>query len=515
MIMSNRAMLWIFLTFLMAFASVGAEQRPVLSAPLAVAPGVDGRLPQYCPQVAWSKEARVWLVVWEDGWVSSDETARDGRAQDIYAARISQDGKVLDPNGIPVCVARDFQGRPVVASDGKGFLVLWQDLRSGKDWDLYAARVSGDGKVLDEGGAPVSGGEHNQCLPALTFVSPAGAGQSGGTYYAAWLDARNFPEYRVLGGRISVDGKPADGQGVELIRPMTDADLEKLRKASFAPGKHGQGWHNAVLQPFAPVLAACGGTCVVSSYAAGWTGGVGEGGKADGCFLRRVDAVGGQPMGQMETLNLQKASESRSWFYALESQVYRPSLAAAGGGFLVAAYFHRHGFGADGNGVRVAAFLDAEGKPRMEGKLPAIRCIVTERAQHGVGYRTFGVRPNSLGLAWDGKRALHVADRYIVAGKGIDFDYDILGIFMDAEGRRLSDLGACVSVEPDKYSYDRSTGKQEEDDPKVAPFMIAGGSAVQCVPAVAAGSEGSFLVVWQEEEPGKDSRIMARVVGVK
>lgn len=494
---------------LVAVSAAATEQKPVLSAPAPVAPEVDGAWPQYMPRAAWSAAAKVWLVVWEDGAAASDETARDGRAQDIFAARIAPDGKVLDPKGIAVCTARDFQGRPVVASDGKDFLVLWQDLRGGKDWDLYAARVGGDGKMLDPDGLLISSGEHNQCLPAL---SAAGNG-----YYAAWLDARHFPEYRVCGGRISPEGKALDGQGTDLIRPMTDSDVEKLRTVSFAPGKHGQGWHNAVLEPHAPVLAAGEKSCVVLSFAGGWTGGPGEGGKPEDFFLCRVDPATGKHAEAAEKLELQDAAGAQNWFYSLKTTVYQPPMVSVGAkGFLLATYFHCHGFGADGNGVRVAASLDAEGKPRMDGKLPAVKAIVREATQHGIGYRTFGVRTNALAMAWDGKRALHVSDRYIVESKSsVDFNFDILGIFLDAEGNRLSDLTACASVAPDKYSFDRDTRKQEEEPAKVAPFAVAGGPAIQCLPAVAAGEEGSFLVVWQEQPAGGNSRVMTRLVKVK
>jgi hypothetical protein len=482
------------------------EQKPVLSPPIAVAPETKENLPQYNPQVAWSSAAKVWLVVWEDGWAASDETAREGRAQDIFASRVSVDGKILDPNGIEVCIARDFQGLPVVASDGKDFLVLWQDMRNGKDWDIYAARVTADGKVLDPNGFLVCGGEHNQCMPSVVWT--------GNGYYAVWLDARNFPEYRVRGMRLSREGKGMDDSpGIELIRPMTDADIDKWRKASFAPGKHGQGWHNVVLQPHAPVLTANDKVCLVLSYASGWTGGTGEGGRSAGYLLRRIDVATGKPSGPVENLALEASVESARWFPAVSTQVYHPALCATGEhGFLLTAYFHHHGFGADGNGVRVAYFFDREGQPRRKGNMLSVRLIVREPHQHGVGYRTYGVRPNTLALAWDGKRALHVADRYIVSGNRVDFDYDILGIFIDAEGKRLLDLRSCTTVESDRIRYNDASRKVEEEQAQIEPFLIAGGEGRQSRPAVAGGDEGIFLVVWQEEIPGKNSRIVARLV---
>jgi hypothetical protein len=45
---------------------------------------------------------------------------------------------------------------PAVAFDGANFLVTWQDCRSDTSFDIYAARVTPQGTVLDPNGIPVS-----------------------------------------------------------------------------------------------------------------------------------------------------------------------------------------------------------------------------------------------------------------------------------------------------------------------------------------------------------------------
>jgi len=473
------------------------EQKPPQSAPVAVVPGSE--LPQYFPCVAWNAGAKAWLAVWEEGLPTGDETAHDGRAQDIYAVRVSADGKVLDPKGIPICTAKDFQCRPVVASDGKDFLVAWHDLRSGKAWDVYAARVSGEGKVLDADGFLVAGGGENQCLPDLVF--------GGGSYYAAWLDMRHYPEYRVYGARISSAGKVLDASGIELIRTVTDDDLEKWRKASFAAGKKGQGWHNHASYPGAPSLATNGKVHVVTS----WTVVFGQGRhgtKKEVYQLRRVDAATGRPAAGQEPYAVTKAAGKAGWARSLGHQKIRLQHAAVWDkGFLTVGYLDFRGFNSNGTGVRVASFLGPDGAPG--GAMPKVRLIVPEPVQVGLGYRSRGICPTTLGVAWDGKRALHVADRYIQQaprGTGQKGDYDVIGIFINKEGKRISNLASGATVEPDKDV--KSTGS-------VPPFMIASGESVQAAPAVAAGPVGSFLVVWQEEALGKDSRVMARLVRAK
>jgi len=203
----------------------------------------------------------------------------------------------------------------------------------------------------------------------------------------------------------------------------------------------------------------------------------------------------------------------------------RLGLAGTDKGFLIAGYHNKHGFGSDGSGIRVVFFLDAAGAPVTEamtgdkGKkatLPKVRLLVEETVQRGEGYRTGGVRSNKLALAWDGVRALHVSDRYIQTKSGkagrYKGDLDVVGIFLDADGQRLSDVAACTSVPPDKREYQRKGKKLTAEPPRITPFLVATGEAVQGAPAVAAGAEGSFLVVWQEQPAKGPSRIMARLV---
>ncbi|MBA4388320.1 MAG: hypothetical protein C0404_10090, partial [Verrucomicrobia bacterium] len=135
-----------------------------------------------------------YLVVWQQG-----RDLYETETSDIYAVRVSTDPstlrsdsgqagsgqvvKVLDAKPIAVCTAAESQFAPAVDYADGVFLVSWSDFRNGKDFDIYAARVSADGKVLDPDGFLVAGGAHNQYGPAVA------QGDKG--FLIAWQDFRD------------------------------------------------------------------------------------------------------------------------------------------------------------------------------------------------------------------------------------------------------------------------------------------------------------------------------------
>ncbi len=144
----------------------------------------------------------VFLVVWRAGM---NENA------DLVGLRLDKTGKPLDAKPIVISNAKDEQSRPRLAFDGTNFLVVWQDLRNEKDYDVYAARVSPQGKVLDTDGISVASGEKNQCEPAVC--------SDGKGFQVLWRDVRNGGKYEIFGGRISPDGRLLDGNGVLIQKP--------------------------------------------------------------------------------------------------------------------------------------------------------------------------------------------------------------------------------------------------------------------------------------------------------
>jgi hypothetical protein len=166
---------------------------------------------QELPAVACAES--VFLVVWED--------RRNGFYQDIYAARVTLAGVVLDTAGIVVSTAEDYQLHPAVAWDGSSFLVVWGDCRTGS-YDVYGARITTAGMMLDSAGFVISSAVRYQQTPALAF--------DGSNYLVAWVDTRSGTNADVYGTRVTPAGQVLDTEGIPVC---SSAGLQHDPSVSF------------------------------------------------------------------------------------------------------------------------------------------------------------------------------------------------------------------------------------------------------------------------------------------
>ncbi|MEO0069976.1 MAG: hypothetical protein ABIK18_04190, partial [candidate division WOR-3 bacterium] len=156
---------------------------------------------QTSPKVAF--DGRNYLVVWEDyrnGYLNSD----------IYGCRVTQGGFVLDSIGIPVFTTTNPKKSPVVEFDGTNFLVVWEEQKNG-EVDLYGAWVTPDGIVLDT--FPVAIQERDQAYPALA----KGPGNQMFLVYQGWagkVGGKNYNTCRIW-------GKMNPAPGIEERFPTT------------------------------------------------------------------------------------------------------------------------------------------------------------------------------------------------------------------------------------------------------------------------------------------------------
>ena len=159
-----------------------------------------------CNSTGWERYAQVVsdglggaIIVWED---------ERNDAGDIYAQRLDASGGARwSANGVVVCSAADEQNLflfysqfcEVVSDDSGGVIVVWQDHRSGTEWDIYAQRVDSTGAaVWPANGVALSTASYNQMMPVLTRDGYGGA-------IAAWMDS--------VGGVWDIYAQKVDASG--------------------------------------------------------------------------------------------------------------------------------------------------------------------------------------------------------------------------------------------------------------------------------------------------------------
>lgn len=140
-----------------------------------------------------------YLVVWED--------YRNNNISDIYSSQVTPNGIVLDPNGSLISTAVNSQMNPSIAFDGTNYLAVWQDNRNGIDFDIYGVRISQTGIVLDSNVIAISTAVDNQLSPSVTF--------DGTNFLVVWTDLRGSYE-DIYGARVSTQGTVLDPEGIPI-----------------------------------------------------------------------------------------------------------------------------------------------------------------------------------------------------------------------------------------------------------------------------------------------------------
>ena len=135
------------------------------------------------------------IFVWEDERKSSE-------FQDLYIQRITSIGKtVWEENGIPVYTSESLQSNPTLVTDGSnGFYVVWWDVIGIDSWHIMAYRLSIDGKPLWD--AP------HQITPSEgIYGEPRVVADGVGGIIVVWQIYENFINDQLYAQRLSSDGK--------------------------------------------------------------------------------------------------------------------------------------------------------------------------------------------------------------------------------------------------------------------------------------------------------------------
>lgn len=130
-----------------------------------------------------------YLVVWRNNTLSNANNSIGGRI-------MNSDG-TFATGGFTIAEATGRQLRPVVGFDGDTFVVVWDDQRNQGAFfdmrtDIYAARVTTAGVVLDPAGIPIIRGANAEATAAI--LSSDGASLIAS---ARFVPTQNLDSYRV------------------------------------------------------------------------------------------------------------------------------------------------------------------------------------------------------------------------------------------------------------------------------------------------------------------------------
>jgi hypothetical protein len=149
------------------------------------------------PTVAVGFDGTNYLVVWHQSL---------GDSVAILATRVSPSGALLDTPAFRIAADTGDRRCPATAFDGLNYLVTWFDCRRDSA-DIYAARVTPSGVVLDPGGFAVSTRPGGQFIPDVAF--------DGANYLVVWQDRVD-----VLGARVTPGGTVLDTNGVAICKAI-------------------------------------------------------------------------------------------------------------------------------------------------------------------------------------------------------------------------------------------------------------------------------------------------------
>jgi hypothetical protein len=127
-------------------------------------------------------------------------------ASDVYTTRVSQSLVNLDGSSGSLVSGNHVSWYPAVAFDGTNYLVTWSDGRN-PPYDIYGARVTTAGVVLEPGGFLIASGPGDMDAVGMAF--------DGTNYFVAWRDHRSIP----MPGAIWVYGTRVTPAGVVLDSP--------------------------------------------------------------------------------------------------------------------------------------------------------------------------------------------------------------------------------------------------------------------------------------------------------
>jgi hypothetical protein len=153
----------------------------------------------YAPRVA--SNGSNYLVVWAEYQPLTD--------WDVYGIRVSTDGTLLDTSSIAISAGSRVQYEPDVASDKTDYFVVWTEYSLTESYDIYGARVTGEGALVDTSGLALCTETVNQHSPRVAY--------DGANYVAAWADYRYDTYWDVYATQVTSSGTVVTPGGFSVV----------------------------------------------------------------------------------------------------------------------------------------------------------------------------------------------------------------------------------------------------------------------------------------------------------
>lgn len=208
---------------------LNTDLAPVGASFVICAAILEGAQPTEQARPAVASNRSNFLVVWQDH--------RNGGSpdypSDIFGAVVSSSGSIT-ANPV-VSMGSRSQFNPRVASDGANYYVVWEDNRNGSapvyNNDIYGARVTSSGTVLDVAGVAIPSASYAQqyrYTPDICF--------GGGNYFITWTES-----YKIVGTRVSTGGSVLNTSGIVIDSGST----VKLNPSTYWDGtKYQTVWED-------------------------------------------------------------------------------------------------------------------------------------------------------------------------------------------------------------------------------------------------------------------------------
>ena len=178
---------------------------------------------QASPAIAFTGAS--YLVAWKDARAQTEST-RALRPQlpppppppppppraDVFGARTSRAGRVLDAGGIAIAKEAYQRDGPAVASDGMNALVVWTDRQGiSAPGSVYGARITRAGVMPDRPSFSIHSGQGEQASPAVAF--------DGANYLVVWQNiVWSVHGWYLDAARVTPSGAVLDPAAIRISR---------------------------------------------------------------------------------------------------------------------------------------------------------------------------------------------------------------------------------------------------------------------------------------------------------